>query len=156
MNISIEDFTQADFEDYLAYAIDSYAASHVKSGNWTEEEAKSRSKKQFDSLLKDGLKSEGHVFWKANLDGKKIGLFWFHRNPKDLKSIFVYDTRIDDEHQSKGIGTYAFSIIRERLKALDISKIRLHVFAHNSRAVKLYERLGFQFTSYNMHYLIDD
>lgn len=29
MNITIEDFTQADYEDYLSYAIDEYAESQL-------------------------------------------------------------------------------------------------------------------------------
>lgn len=155
MNITIEEFTQADFDEYLNYAIDEYAASNIKSGSWTKEQAKASAQKQFDFLLKDGLKSEGHVFWKTCLEGKKVGIFWFHQNPNDLKNIFVYDIRIEPEYQSQGIGTYTFSIIRERLKVLGVLKISLHVFAHNTGAIRLYERLGFQFTSYNMHYLID-
>jgi len=153
MNITIEDFTQADFEDYLSYAIDEYAESHVKSGNWTAEKAKAKSQKQYDSLLKDGLKSEGHVFWKVCLDGKKIGLFWFYRNPNGLKNVFVYDTSIVKQYQNQGIGTYTFSIIRERLKTLGVHKISLHVFAHNTGAIRLYERLGFEFAGHNMYYL---
>jgi len=65
MNISIEDFTQGDYEDYMSYAIDEYAASNIKSNRWTVEEARTKSQKQFEYLLKDGLKSEGHVFWKV-------------------------------------------------------------------------------------------
>lgn len=156
MNISIEDFAQADFDEYMDYAIDEYAESHIKTGAWTKEEAKTKSKKQYDYLLKDGLKSEGHVFWKASLDEKKVGLFWFHRNPKSPESIFVYDTRIDKEYQNQGIATFSFKIIRDKLKALGVSKIRLHVFAHNTGAIRLYERLGFEYASYNMHYLIED
>jgi len=155
MNISIEDFTQADFEDYMDYAIDQYAASNIKSGRWTTEEARTKSQKQFDYLLKDGLNSEGHVFWKVCLNGKKIGIFWFYLNPKDLNNVFVYDAEIKLEYQNQGIGTYTFSIVRERLKALGVRKIGLNVFAHNAGAFRLYERLGFEVTSYNMHYLID-
>jgi len=34
-------------------------------------------------------------------------------------------------------------------------KIRLHVFAHNTGAVRLYKRLGFEVTDYNMQYMIE-
>lgn len=155
MNITIEDFTQADYEDYLNYAIDEYAETNIKSGNWTADEAKAKSQKQYDSILKDGFKSEGHVFWKVCLDGNKVGLFWFYRNPNNLKNIFVYDTRIEKEYQNQGIGTYTFSIIRERLKDLGVHKISLNVFAHNTGAIRLYERLGFEFVSHNMYYFLD-
>jgi len=74
----------------------------------------------------------------------------------DLKNVFVYDARIEQEYQNKGIGTYTFSIIRERLKAWGVSKIGLNVFPHNAGAFRLYERLGFEVDSYNMHYLLDD
>lgn len=155
MNISIKDFTQADYENYLSYAIGGYAAANIKSGRWTKENGYANSKKQFESLLKDGLKSEGHFFWKICLDEKKIGDFWFHRLPKDLEKVFVYDTAIVEEYQSQGIGTTSFSIIQERLKALGIRKIGLHVFAHNTGAIRLYERLGFEYTSHNMSYSLD-
>jgi len=89
MNISIEDFTQSEFDDYMSYAIDNYAAANIKSGRWPEEIAKTESKKQYDYVLKDGLQSEGHVFWKVCLDEKKIGIFWFYRNPKDLNNVYV-------------------------------------------------------------------
>ena len=156
MNITIEEFTQADYDGYLNYAIDSYAEANVKSGRWTMETARSEAQKQFDSLLKDGLKSKGHVFWKICLDGKKVGDFWFYRNPEEPGRIFVYDVMIVKEYQGQGIGTFSFSIIQKRLKALGVSKIGLHVFAHNTGAIRLYERLGFKYTSHNMHYTLDN
>ncbi len=154
-NITIEGFTQTDFEDYISYAIDEYAEANIKSGHFNKEEAKTKAQKQFDYLLKDGFKSEGHVFWKVCGDGKKIGIFWFHQNPKSLNNVFVYDARIEQQYQNQGIGTHTFSIIREKLKAIGVHKIRLHVFAHNTGAVRLYKRLGFEVAGYNMHYLLD-
>ncbi len=155
MHIKIEEFTQADYDNYLSDAIDEYAAVNIKNGRWTAEQARAMSQKQFDYLLKDGLKSEGHTFWNICLDDKKVGLFWFYRNPKQLNNIFVYDTQIVKEYQNQGVGTSTFPIIRERLKAMGVHKISLNVFANNTGAIRLYKRLGFEMTSYNMHYLIN-
>lgn len=155
MNITIKDFTQADFNDYLSYSIDGYAEANIKSGRWTAEEGRAKSQQQFDSLLKDGFKSEGLAFWKIHLDGKKIGDFWFHRKPVTPDTIFVFDTNLKEEYRSQGIGTFTFPIIQERLKALGVRTINLHVFAHNSGAVRLYERLGFEFVSHNMNFTFD-
>ncbi len=156
MNVSIEDFTEADFEHYMSYAVDEYAEAHVKSGKWTKEEAKSKAQGQFDRLLKDGLKSEGHTFWKMCLDGKKVGDFWFHRNAKDRSKIFIYDTRVETEYQGKGVATASFSLVKDRLNRLGVKLISIHVFTHNTGAIRLYERLGFDFVSHIMAYKIEE
>ncbi len=154
MNITIEDFTQADFDDYMSNAVDLYAEQNIKSGRWTVEEARAKSKEQLDYILKDGLQTKGHVFWNICLEGKKIGHFWFYRRADDF-SIFAYDVLVAKEYQNQGIGTSAFPMIQERLKTLGVRKINLNVFSHNTGARRLYERLGFEMTSYNMHYVLD-
>jgi len=106
MNISIEDFTQSEFDDYMSYAIDNYAAANIKSGRWPEEIAKTESKKQYDYVLKDGLQSEGHVFWKV----------CFIEIRKTLTMYMYMILSLKKNIKIKGSGHILFQLLKNDLK----------------------------------------
>lgn len=152
MNLTIKEFTIADFENYMAEANQSYANENIKSGKWSAERALKASNELYNRLLPDGLSTKGYFFWKICLDEKKVGIFWFFRVKEEQSKIFVYDVEIQEQHQNKGIGTKFFKQIQSKLLSMGIRKIALHVFAHNTGAIRFYKRLGFKFTDHNMHF----
>lgn len=73
-------------------------------------------------------------------DGQKAGYYHFYRNEDGL--LELDDLYLFPPFQNQGIGT----AVIQKCCASTTEPIQLYVFARNTRAVALYERLGFQIT----------
>ena len=71
-------------------------------------------------------------------DGQKAGYYHFYRNEDGL--LELDDLYLFPPFQNQGIGT----AVIQKCCASTTEPIQLYVFARNTRAVALYERLGFQ------------
>ncbi|MDP5275760.1 GNAT family N-acetyltransferase [Chengkuizengella axinellae] len=151
MTIQLNSMTEVIYEKFISHSIEHYAKENVKSGNWLEEEALKKSKEAFDRLLPDGLNSNQHFLLSIMNDGQPIGWLWyFYDHTKPKKAAFIYEFYIYEEHQGKGYGKSTLQALDKLAKEQGIEKISLHVFAHNERALHLYEKLGFEATDINM------
>lgn len=74
-------------------------------------------------------------------DGMKAGYYHFYRNGDSL--LELDDLYLFPSFQNQGIGT----AVIQKCCASTTEPIQLYVFARNTRAVALYERLGFQITA---------
>ena len=74
-------------------------------------------------------------------DGQKAGYYHFYRNEDGL--LELDDLYLFPPFQNQGIGT----AVIQKCCASSTEPILLYVFARNTRAVALYERLGFQITA---------
>lgn len=74
-------------------------------------------------------------------DGIKAGYYHFYRNEDSL--LELDDLYLFPPFQNQGIGT----AVIQKCCASTTEPIMLYVFARNTRAVALYERLGFQITA---------
>src|SRR5215212_6046538 len=109
---------QSDFEPYFERGIHEYAADHVRNGNWTEEDALEKSKKEFQDLLPDGVNSKDQFLYSIVDEAEnKIGLLWVQ--VKDHKA-FIYDFSIDESFRGKGYGKQALIAMDETLKSMDV------------------------------------
>jgi RimJ/RimL family protein N-acetyltransferase len=145
--------TEPDFAIWKEQAIAGYAADKMKAGNDTENEAIERSKKEFDSLLPDGLKTKGHRLFSVVDEGtgQKVGMVWYGDPPgRTNDMIWIYDIRIDASQRGKGYGTAVLKLVEDGARELGKKRVGLHVFGHNYRAMKLYEGLGYKATNVSM------
>jgi ribosomal protein S18 acetylase RimI-like enzyme len=145
--------TDVELQVYVAYAVDNYAQEHVKAGNWLLEEAHQKSAQEFKQLLPDGVASKNqHLFSIEDIpSGRKIGMLWFAVNIKGThQTAFIYDFMIDEGYRGKGYGRLALVALDKQAAAMGIESISLHVFAHNSAAIRLYEKLGYEVTDLHM------
>ena len=55
--------SQADFDAFLEREIIDYAADKVRSGNWRQEEAIERSRKEHEQLLPNGPRTKDHFIF---------------------------------------------------------------------------------------------
>lgn len=153
MTVTLIPMTQDDFAHYTSKSILAYADEKVAAGTWTKEEAPEKAEKEIERLLPDGLDSE-HQFLYAitKIENKeKAGWLWYHFNPESRqKEAFIYDFLIFDELQGHGYGKAALQVLDDHALANGIEKISLHVFAHNKRAINLYEKLNFEAKGINM------
>lgn len=150
--IELRDMTGNDFEKFLNMAIPAYATSNVTARRWVEKDAMERSRQAFAELLPQGLATPHHLFFviARGDDQAKVGYVWVKLEP-DAQSAFLYQIDVIAEYQGRGYGTQAIRNLEALLKSKGVQKLALHVFGFNEKAIRLYERLGFEVGSLNMH-----
>lgn len=142
--------TASDLEDFLSTAITDYANEKVEAGTWDEEEALAKFQDSFNKLLYDGITTPNEYLYSI-ISGEKIGYIWFHVDEtRSGKHAFIYDFVIFEAFRGKGFGTKTLEALDALAKEMQITKIELHVFAHNQTAIGLYNKVGFQNTDITM------
>lgn len=148
----IEQMSQATYDAYLPVAIDEYAAEKCRAGTWSENEALEKATEEFATLLPEGLKTKDHyLFTFRDETGNDLGMVWVHVTEESRgRCAFIFDVKITSEKQNQGYGKEALRLLEVMLKRMNVKKISLHVFAHNERAIHVYESLGYEKTDYHM------
>jgi len=145
--------TEAEFQPYLAHAIDDYAQEHVQAGNWLPEEAHQKSEQEFRQLLPDGPNSKDQYLFSIEemSSGTKIGMLWFAvtRRGSHL-TAFIYDFSINEAYRGQGYGRQALTALDVQAASIGIETISLHAFAHNQTAIALYQKMGYAITDVHM------
>lgn len=144
--------TEKEFQAYLKEGTARYAEANVKAGYWKKPEALERSVEAHNQLLPQGLATPRHHLFTITTDHKKsIGTIWMAEDPRSEKPAgFIYDLFIKEPYRGKGLAAQAMLLLEEKAKQLGLKVLYLHVFAYNTNAKHLYERLGYHITSMNM------
>lgn len=134
---------------FIERSIQNRSQSDLDSKDITQE----RSISEVGRALPLGLETPNNFIFDVIADdtGKKIGTLWYIKHYEGkMPVVFLYDICIFDEFQNQGYGTALLKVYEAKAKEMGAHKLRLHVFAHNERARKLYTNLGFFLTGYNM------
>jgi ribosomal protein S18 acetylase RimI-like enzyme len=146
--VRLEALQQDDFERFLEREVRGYAEDHVRNGNWPEEGALERSRKEFEFYLPDGIHTQDQYLWSlVDSSNSKIGILWVQ--VKDHKA-FIFDFVIDEEFRGKGFGKQSLAAMDETLKSMGAESVGLHVFGDNIIAQELYKKAGYQITDIQM------
>lgn len=146
--VRLDKMNSIEFEEYLRYAIQNYASEHVKAGNWTEQEAISKSTKAYEELLPEGEKTADNELFTIRDGDKEVGMIWLAQGPNDKG--FIYDIKIQEDSRGRGYGKQAMEEIEKVARNLNLKSIGLHVFGHNQVARGLYQKLGYAETNIKM------
>ena len=144
--VKLVPMSPGEFTAYLGKAIANYADEHVKSGNWSADEALQKSEREFHDLLPDGVASKDNYLYTITdaESGAKVGILWVAKQAhKPTPIAFIYDIEIAEAYRRMGYGSQAFAALEEKVTSLGLNEIRLHVFGHNSGARTMYQKLGF-------------
>lgn len=148
--IELNKMTQNEYHNYIQFAVPDYAEDKIKSGAWKEEKALNLSEQVFISKLPEKQDTINEYLYSIFLENRTIGYVWFHFNPEESSTAFIYDFLILESYQNKGYGSNTMVLIEDKARLAGAEKIALHVFAHNERAVHVYKSNGFDFTDYSM------
>jgi len=157
--VKLEKMSSENFDTYLEKLMANYAKDNVRSGRWTREEALEKSMNQINTLLPQGIDTQGHVFFSVVDEGTgdRVGYIWLYIAPGEgSKKAFIYDLIIFEEFRKMGYGRSALAALEEYAKEKRIVSISLHVFAHNAAASSLYRKMGYEVTSMNMTRNVSD
>ena len=144
----LRDMSEDEFDAYLAAMLPVYAADVARATGMSDADARARSQEQIASLLPDGTRTAGHAFLAVeDADGARIGACWTFEGPADDGGdgpvLFLYDIHVAPERRGRGVGSAILAALADGARARGLRRIVLHVFEHNSGAIRLYERLGF-------------
>lgn len=144
---------QADFEIFLEQEIVEYAQDKVKSGNWLAEEALEKSGAEFISLLPEGPQTKDQFVFTI-LDEQtqqKLGVLWVQvKLDEPRRRAFICDFVIEPQFRGQGFGKLALQALDKKLGEMNVESVSLHVFAHNTTAIALYEKMGYSVTNLYM------
>ena len=142
-----------EFVTYLEWAIDDYAAELERNGKAVGEAAKVTSSASFDSVLPDGLTTQGHVLLVAADpdDGRRVGVLWFGPSTDDPAMAWVYDITVDEERRRQGWGRAIMRAFEGEARARGFARAGLNVYGDNHVARRLYESLGYVETARQLH-----
>lgn len=152
MIVKITDMKETDFLPYMHRMVQQYAVEKQRSGAWTAEDAPHNAIDEFNRLLPRGFFTpNNHFFTFLDGLGRKIGRLWlyYHLNESN-RNAFIYDFEIFDTFQNQGLGQAALNALCDYCRKAGLEKLSLHVFAHNQRAMHVYQKLGFAATDVNM------
>ncbi|GIN52930.1 putative N-acetyltransferase YycN [Bacillus paralicheniformis] len=150
--IRLMPMTEEDFKTYQVHSIQHYAMEKVKAGTWTVAEAMEKAEEQFAALLPNGIETNNHHLWSIMDDSEDAaGWLWLYADPHHpQKEAFIYDFGLYEAYRGQGIGQQALAVLEEEAKQLGVQKLSLHVFAHNKKAKRLYEKMNFETTDLHM------
>ncbi len=144
---------QDDFEAFLEHEIVEYAQDKVKSGNWLAEEALEKSRAEFMSLLPDGLQTKDQFIFKILDDTTqtKVGVLWLQvKMDEKPRRAFINNIVIEPQFRGQGFGKQALQALDTKTEEMNVESVMLHVFAHNTTAISLYEKMGYEVTNLYM------
>ncbi|MFX3618131.1 MAG: GNAT family N-acetyltransferase [Sporolactobacillus sp.] len=152
MNVFLTQMNEADFQPYALQSIREYAAEKQKAGTWLPDEALHRAEAEYHFLLPQGYATPNHYFFSLTDEKQqKIGIIWLHYSPLQRnREGFIYDFQIFTPYRDHGLGQSAMRTFFDYCRNHGLQKLSLHVFAHNDRAVHIYQKLGFLATDINM------
>jgi ribosomal protein S18 acetylase RimI-like enzyme len=152
-DVRLESMNGHEYTSFIQREINDYAKENVVAGRWSPDEAMAQSKKAHENLLPGGRETANQYFFIVREEGTRdeVGALWlaiFEQGKE--KEAFVYYIEILEGSRGKGLGGLTLIAAEKKARELGASKISLHVFWHNQRAISLYKRAGFEMTSVNM------
>lgn len=137
-------------DQLLPGMIEEYKDDLVNSGAYgTVEEALATAKEEIDGYFYNGKLLPNQVIQGIFLAGieEPIGSIWIStRSAQDPDKAFLCYIGIRPKYRQKGYAKRALIMAEKKLLKQGINKIGLNVFAHNTTAIKLYEKLQYSIT----------
>ncbi|WP_198171047.1 GNAT family N-acetyltransferase [Actinoplanes awajinensis] len=145
-DVRLEPMTEDQYQPWRAEAEVHYADSLVGSGQ-SAEAAASTAADTYAQLLPSEQATPGHHFWYAYAGERRVGFLWVKVT---RETAFVYNVAVEQDVRRQGYGRAIMLAAERWCHANGLTRIGLHVFAHNAGARALYEQLGFHETGRNL------
>ncbi len=147
-----------EFDAYLAWVVDDYAAELERNGKVTGEAATRASRASFDQLLPEGVATPGQVLLVAENphDGERVGVLWFGPSTDDPAMAWIYDITVNEDRRRQGWGRAIMRSFEDEARARGFARAGLNVYGDNHVARRLYESLGYAETARQLHKELPD
>lgn len=146
--VKLEPMTNAEYSFWAPRSQKGYAQDKMKANHYTEDEANAIAADDFARILPKGLESpDNYLFSARNEAGTVLGYIWFCiRGVEHNRQAFVCDVIIEPEFRGHGHGRKIMELAEIEAKKVGAKRMGLHVFGFNTRAINLYQSLGYETT----------
>lgn len=151
--IKLRTITDAEYAEYLDWAITEHAKEKTRVGDWKADTALELSRHAYEAMLPQGPATVNHsILAITELNSSHfLGVIWYQlKITSDAPSAYIFDVYVTEESRSKGIGSQAMIELERSLSAQKIREVRLNVFCHNASALHMYTKLGYEPTHLQM------
>ncbi|BBH69399.1 putative N-acetyltransferase YycN [Actinoplanes sp. OR16] len=148
IEVRLQPMTEDEYVSWRAEAEAHYARSVEATGRSSRDAAR-QAAETYARLLPGERDTPGNHFWYAYDGDLRVGFLWIVVT-EATGSALVHNVAVDEDKRRQGYGR-AIMLAAERWCAESgLTRLGLHVFAHNTGARALYEQLGFAETGRNM------
>lgn len=146
--IELKVMTAEAYESFTKLSMLDFAEAKSRAERLSITEGHKIAADAWSSLLPQGQQTPLHHFYTAWSQDRDIGMVWFKEERNwETPYAYLYQVWIWDEFQGEGRGEATMKELERKLKEMGLHRLRLHVFAFNERARKLYEKMGYETTN---------
>ena len=139
-----------EFPNYHDYFIVDYANEIAANFGYSLEKSRAIALKELMNDLPQNISTPNNFLLCIEESGDDtIGYLWY-KFLDNGETVFILDFVLFDNFRGLGYGKAALIALEEQLFQSGVEQIKLRVAFDNNRALRLYERLGFNITGYNM------
>lgn len=147
--VTFQPMTEAEFTAFKAFLTVDYEQDVARGLGVPVEDVREQARQQIESLMKDGIQSADHRYWKVvSPDEGAVGDLWVMLQPK--QQAFIYFIGIDEAYRGKGYGEQAMKQLDVVMRSQGVKRIALNVFGDNAVAQRLYQRMGYRAAAISM------
>ncbi len=142
--VTFEPMREDQYERFVSVLWEAYTHERARNARTPLDEERALVAKQHASLLPDGMRTPGHLFWNIVDEAVgPVGVLWVFVDEQTHRA-YIYDIEIDAAHRRHGYGEQALSALEERMRSQGVMRIALNVFGDNDVAMRLYQRVGYR------------
>ncbi len=146
----LKPMNEEEYQRFLDYAIPNYAEEKIRAGNFSVRDGFMLSRQEYELLLPAGPDTPDNylLMIEDDITGQQVGFVWLAIQHTGLQRYAtIVNILIYEAFRRQGYATRTFQALEEKIRAMGIYKMTLHVFGHNTGARQLYQQLGFNETN---------
>jgi ribosomal protein S18 acetylase RimI-like enzyme len=141
--VALVGMTQEELDEYLEHAIQGLADELMQANAWSAEQSLTAAVQSFDTALPGRVIGSANQFLRTIIaDGQKVGVLWYELRGE--REAFVWDLVIYPTWRNQGFAKSAMLAMEQELQTMQVTRVTLNVFAHNSVATRLYSTMGYR------------
>jgi len=149
--IDLKPILASEYSNFYSYFIRDYSQELEQNYGYSHTTAVEIAEKDLERCFPYGASTKEHQLMciTRTQNAHLLGYLW-HSIDVEKATTFIYDVYITPEFRNCGYGTLALAKLEQQVSKNGIYEIKLRVAYTNGKARKLYERIGFKITGYNM------
>jgi len=143
MKIVLKRASKEEFTKVVSLSTERFNQTLMEMNNGSVSKTKKQARE--NRILPQGYDTPGHeIYLIQNEDNIEIGHAWIHFKESQEKDAYGYDIFIHKNFRGKGYGRLVLTEAKELLRKRGFQNLRIHVFADNHVARKLYKKMDFK------------